>query len=345
MTSKDPSEARAISTKRRRTDDASASTVLEGPPQELVVIRQRTDDMDIPDAARVAELLFRERTRLNLSINPALISRLENRRELGYCVNPANRDLQFVTYDLIVTEFRRSVTNLLTSVLTARFHDRSNLRPSEITTEIARIVPLTVHACMCAVYAKLRQIHRTHGRLSTRYATPPHYNKEIELPLPLAIAIQELGMFQTESLTQNYIMAPTYPEATRYEGREVDDFNITNYQSCIPIFKDLGIPCKSVDPNIKKGSAWWTFLVSNTEGTCDLCCQIPPTCYTDLAVTVRALFLSKDTTTDNTPELFTWNAETPNYGTLLREAPSTINVRAFFALCHGPKDEWSNGYA
>lgn len=312
----------------------------------LLTDRPHTADMDEDaNAQDMAELLFRERTRIALDINPAYVSRLEDRRELGYYPNLANKHLAFTTFDLQVAEIRRCFTDVLTKALTVRYFDRSNLRQAEIDDEMTRIVPLTVRACMCAIYAKLRAIHRQHGRLSNRYPTPPHYNKDIELPLPLAVAIQELGMFQTTNLTQNLILAPTYPEATPYEGRDQDLFNITDYISYIPTYKDLGIPVKSVDTNIKKGSSWWTYRVHNAHGTTDLQCLMPPTNYSELAVTLRMLFLATEADADTCVDIVDWAPDLVDYGTHLRETPPNSNVRAFLALCHGPKEEWSNGHA
>ncbi|ABV89763.1 unknown [Rosa multiflora cryptic virus] len=297
------------------------------------------------EAEQMAELLFRERSRIELDINPAYVSELELRREVGFSPMIANKTLAFTTYDLRVVEFRRCITAVLTGALKARYFDRSNLRQAEITAEINTIVPLTVSACMCALYSKLRSIHRTHGRLSARYAAAPHYNKDIELPLPLAVAIQEFGIFKTESMIQNRIMAPTYPEATQYEGRAQDNFNITDYQTYIPTFKDLGIPCKSVDPHIKSGSAWWTYKLNNAHGTTDLVCTIPPTNYSDLGVALRSLFLATAADSDECSEIIAWPEGTADFGTNLRENPPNSNIRAFLALCHGPLEEWSNGHA
>lgn len=333
--------------KKRKLSSSRTGDETGAPPENMAMIVAPIPQAQVDEPQAMAELLFRERTRLALDFNPAYVSRLEKRRELGYYANPANRRLQFTTFDLNVAEFRRCITQVMTRVLHVRYYDRSNLRATEITAEIAVIVPLTVSACMCAVYAKLRQIHRQHGRLATRYPTPPHYNKDIELPLPLALAIQELGMFQTESLEQNLLLAPTYPEATLYEGRAVDAFNITDYQTYVPTFKDLGIPCKSVDPNLKKGSAWWTYRLTNSEGTTDLLCAMPPTCYSDLAAAIRMLFLATSDEPDDTTcsEIFNWPDNMNDFGTHLRESPPNSNTRAFLALCQGPKEEWSNGYA
>ncbi|ABC73695.1 putative coat protein [Fragaria chiloensis cryptic virus] len=330
--------------KRKVSHILSPIRMIEPAAQSLAIIPV-VPQVQMDDAEAMAELLYRERARIELDINPAYISRLESRREIGFYPPVASKNVPFTTFNIDVAEFRRCITHVLTAALKVRYYDRSNLRNAEINTEINTIVPRTVSACMCAVYAKLRSIHRTHGTLRNRYVTTPTYNKDIELPLPLAIAIQGLGAFRTESILANRVIAPTYPEATQYEGRAQDAFNMTEYQNYIPTLKDLGIPCKSVEIHDKKGTAWWSYKIHNDHGTSDLVCLLPPTNYSPLAVATRMLFLATQDDSDECTDFIEWPEDLGDYGTQLKEAPPNSNVRAFLALCHGPLEEWSNGHA
>jgi len=327
---------------KKRKYDASSSSIN---PLALVLVPPKIPEKITDDGARKqAELLFREHTRLTLDINPLYTSRLEGRREIGFYHHVNGKKLDAIYFEINVREFRRCITDVLTKVLTIRYYSHGNLRDSEIATELAEIVPLTVSATMCALYAKLRSIHRAYGKLTSRYTTPPRYTKEVELPLPLAIAIQDFGTFQTSCLPTNYVFAPTYPEGTLYEGRADADFNITDYLSYIPTFRQLGLPLKTVDPVMKKGTSWWTYQVSNSDNTTDLTCILPPSLYTPLSAQIRSLFLATKENSTECSDIISFTGKTiVSFGVRLCEAPPNTNVRTFLALSHGPLEEWSNG--
>lgn len=109
-----------------------------------------------------------------------------------------------------------------------RYYAQCNLRASEIDTEVAEIVPLTVDAYMSVIYSKWRSIdlsynklssiqHASHSifsKISTQHTSHLIFTMDVELLLPLTLAIQELCDFETHDFNTNYVIAPTYPEGT-----------------------------------------------------------------------------------------------------------------------------------
>lgn len=288
------------------------------------------------------KLVSKELKRVTLEINPLYLRRLKDRKELGYSRSVGKKKLELWPIEIDVPRFRYAIKNVLMNALIARYHTHSEMRSIDIYTEINEIVPIVSDMCMSALYAKLRSIHRSFGRYTTRYTTAPCYTKDVELPLPFALAIQEFGTFETHSLKKNFIYAPTYPEGVINEGRERQDFSMAEYFSYLPTLKNHGIVCKSVDVRIKTGSPWWTYKVVNESNTSDLICTLPPTHYSDQSAVLRTVFLTPDDE-HCCFDIIHHPADFIDYGTRAREVPPGTCTRSFLALCHGPEEEWSFG--
>ncbi|CDO45228.1 Coat Protein [Arhar cryptic virus-I] len=289
-----------------------------------------------------AELYPVQTKRLVLEGNPSYYRKLLDRKEIGYRRTGAGKVLTFRSFDLNVSYFRTAITDVMSRVLKIRYQSNGSMRQTEIDTEIATFVPHIVNVCMSALYAKLRSLNKSYGRHGTRYATAPVYTKDIEIPLPLALAIQELGSFQTQNLENNVIMIPTYPEGVQHEGRTAAEFPVAEYLSYVPTLLDLKIPLKSVDARIKTGSAWWTYKLEVIHYTADFICTIPRSLYSDMTALLRTLFLSGSL--EQPPEdLVVFPEDQATFGTLLNCLSAGFNARTFLALIGGPKEEWSFG--
>nr|XP_016456128.1 PREDICTED: uncharacterized protein LOC107780122 [Nicotiana tabacum] len=171
--------------------------------------------------------------------------------------------------------------------------------------EAADHATVTADVCMSALYAKLRNIHRTFGTYSNRYTNSARYTKNIELPVPFAEAISNIGVFNIEMTVNIKTIVPTYPEGTENEGCSCEEFPIARYCGILPHMKNAGIPLKSIDIHDTTGTAWWTFKVKHDA----------PLSLTRLKIRHirRGWFDIGD------------------------DAP----FRAFAALCGGPSEEWN----
>ncbi|QCD86406.1 hypothetical protein DEO72_LG3g928 [Vigna unguiculata] len=260
---------------------------------------------------------------------------------VGYRRVGASNKVTVKSFDINVTYLRTAITDVMTRVLTIRY-SLNHMRESVINEEITTYVPHIVNMCMSALYAKLHNTNKTYGLHATRYTTDPSYTKDIELPLPLALAIQEFGSFRTHSLQENKIMVPTYPEGTQFEERSVVDLPIAEYLAYVPTLLQLGIQMKSVDAEIGKGSAWWTYKVEVILSTTDFLCTLPRSHYSDMSALLRMLFLSGSE--ESHPEdVVTFADNTTTYGTLVHRLTTGFNSRTILALIHSPSEECSFG--
>lgn len=324
------------SKKRARTNDS--------PPRDdmqLVVSTQKPAEEAAPNQQDDAELMFRRMERLVLDVNPKFITDLSNRSELGYWITPARKVLTQRAVDLDVTEIRRCLINLLTRVMTILYFENGSMTSADILIELNAIVPVTVDICMSALYAKLRNINRHYGVHPTRYPTAPSYGKDTELPLPIALAIDMLGAFETQCLTNNMLYVPTFPENTQHEGRNQAAYPLLTYGSYKSTFAELKIPMKSIDPQMKRGTPWWTYGLQSVNSTIDLICRLPPSMYTDFSAQIRMLFLAPDIGQGYVVrDIIAQPANPTHYGFRAKGLRRGIHVDTFQALCHLPQEFW-----
>lgn len=221
-------------------------------------------------------LLPRESKRLLLTIDPDFINKLVADKVIGYQRSLAN---QFPTSQY--ENIRSALTALVKNYLTVKLYQCEVMSDALVDAEVNTMTPIIVNACFAALYAKLRTIHKHVHTYANRFQPPPTYTRDIELPLPLADAIQNLGVFTPSGIVQKYLCIPVYPENVLNEDRSTQIWEAYRYESDVPQLKSLGIPVKSVDTRLKIGSPWWTFKVELHHGHYDLRCIFSPSNYSD----------------------------------------------------------------
>lgn len=295
------------------------------------------------DLLEDAELVFRQQVRQRLGVNPSYLNTLSVRREIGFWIDRARKDLPRVVIPLSPANMRRGFAFTLRSSMTVLYHNLGSMTQAAIDAELELFVPVAVDVCMTAIYAKLRNIHRSYNVHPTRYPTPPSYANEVELPLPFALAIQELGVFESRSVTNRSLYIPTYPEDTLYEGRANADYRISTYISFLRTLRKLKIPLKSINPQIKIGSPWWTYQVRNLHNTVYLVCTLPPSLYSDFSAQLRMLFVvpADEDAGAAAADIITFPQEPLFYGIRAKELRLGISLRTFLALSHCPEEMWT----
>ncbi|DAZ87297.1 TPA_asm: coat protein [Arceuthobium sichuanense virus 8] len=293
-----------------------------------------------PAEGEVSNLVPRAFERLSLSIDPKYVDSFVRREIAGHETASNQRVPTARYYTLSIDAFRSIIENLLRNFLSIKYAEKDKIPVSAIEAELDSFIPVTVDACCSALYSKLRNVHKQYGQYSTRYPTPPTYAKEIELPLPLADAIQNFGVFKPRCINQNYICIPLHPENMNNEGRGSQNWSSFQYEAYKPILRDLGIPLKSVDTRIKSGTAWWTYRPQLVNGTVDLRCIFPPINYSDHSALVASMFVSLNSIGDPVP-LIQHLLDDSDYPVRLREINSDFPLNAFSSLCHAPSDEWT----
>lgn len=182
--------------------------------------------------------------------------------------------------------------------------------------EAADHATVTADVCMSALYAKLRNIHRTFGTYSNRYTNSARYTKNIELPVPFAEAISNIGVFNIEMTVNIKTIVPTYPEGTENEGCSCEEFPIARYCGILPHMKNAGIPLKSIDIHDTTGTAWWTFKVKHDGNRYAFAGIFPPVLYSNLSCHIAQMFIVTDCHGTFSP-IVTHQAEDSPYQTRL----------------------------
>ncbi|KAI3683839.1 hypothetical protein L1987_84354 [Smallanthus sonchifolius] len=241
-------------------------------------------------------------------------------------------------YTINVHTFRETVSRLIKPYIKRKLYESESMTFDEANNELTKIVPAITNACMAALYAKLHSIHTKFQTHLDRYATTPSYTKEIKLPVPLANAIQNFGVFiPTTNTLIHYVCIPTYPAN---EGGSTEHWSSDEYESYVPLLKQLGIPVMLVDTGPKLGSAWWTYKVKYIYGHYDLCCIFSPSNYPDHTAISAAMFARADDDGVALP-IIQHLADDTDYPVRFREAPDGSQIKAFADLCHASCEEWT----
>lgn len=330
--------------KKRKLDDksSSSSAVVDIPKDSKKSKDDPPPEIDPPEPEAEPEtenisVLF---NRLVGQANPEYAQSMRDTEELGYSRSTANRLLGTTTYELIPATIRARIVDTLTVSLTWLYREHGNVSANTAPTRAAADAVLIADGCMSALYARLRTIHKSYAINPQRFNSAPLFPKEVELPLPLAIAIEQIGIFDTEDVVTKARIVPTFPENIQNEGRSAATWNLSQYLSVQAFLKNLNIPFKKVNVMNKTGTPWWTFKAIYNHGVYDLQCIFPPQMYTALAVTLRILFLARD---DHNAaiQLYTALADEIEHPLRARQIHPRERRNAFFALCNFPNSYWS----
>jgi len=328
--------------KRPRVDDEGSKKPTHAESsasQQLLMITHKNTAMET-DEVQAEDQLPRSFTRMALTINPDYAKRLTAEGTVGYARTIDSRRPSLVYYEINVKELRDTISTLLTQYLKNKIYESKSMTFAQADAEITATVPVITNACMAALYAKLKTIHTQFQTYSARFGSRPTYTKEIELPLPLADAISNFGVFTPDNCEKNVICIPVYPENVQNEGRSTQIWSSYDYESYIPYLRTFGIPIKSVDTRSKAGTAWWTFKVSISNECFDFRCIYPPSNYSDHACMTAAMFARCDA--DGTIHHIIKHArDVTEYAFRLREVPPGLHLKMFAALCQAPCEEWT----
>jgi len=229
-------------------------------------------------------------------------------------------------YPINLDVFKDSITELMTAYLTIKMSEHDKFSTANITSEVEYIVPLVRDACCTALYARLNPISI--------------HNKDLELPLPLADAIQNFGPFNPSGIPENYYCLPVFPENTQNEARAAVGWCRTDYDATILIMKELGIPFKSVDDtSVKTGTAWWCYRLKKIGNSFDFVCLYPPINYSDHSAILASMFIAMNTAGTEARNLTAIVEGDQEWPTRFRDLPIDYKLRVFSALCHDSSDK------
>lgn len=325
--------------KRSRPSEPDSSSIASNSKLALILSASKTNEVEAqPDESSLIPRTFE---RLALTVNPEFLATGKARGQYGFNRTFASRNQTFRYYTINLVNFKATIVDLLTKFLTLRMREKNEWSEANIATEVDYMVPLIRDACCTALYARLRPVHRSIQEYANRFTTASVYTKDLELPLPLADAIQNFGPFTPAGIPQNYYCVPVYPENTQHEGRTDAQWRSSNYEAIIPRLKDLGIPFKSIDSRIKSGTSWWTLYPRKVGTSRDLVCIFPPINYSEHSTSVACLFLFDSEDGENSLPIINFNQDEQFWPARARDLPIGYKLRAFAALCQAPRTEWN----
>eukprot|EP00262_Sarcandra_glabra_P017759 TRINITY_DN6185_c0_g1_i1.p1 TRINITY_DN6185_c0_g1~~TRINITY_DN6185_c0_g1_i1.p1 ORF type:complete len:345 (+),score=18.40 TRINITY_DN6185_c0_g1_i1:170-1204(+) len=329
----------------KRPREVDESSIMEQEPslERALIVKSSQKETSTKDQkdSKPIDSVPRAFERLSLTVNPSYLTRLRAANELGYERPFEQRRLPKRHYEIQISNLRDAMTYVLSNFIIWKQAEQGRFTIGQINSEVNEIVPICVDACMTALYAKLRTIHKQYGTYAHRFNAPATYAKDIELPLPFADAIQNFGVFETRCMKKNYVLVPVYPEGIKNEGRKNEEWHSNKYESCLPILRECGIPMKNVDTRIKFGHAWWTYKVEEAHGAYDFRCILPSLHYSDHSAILASMFFYLDR--ERRPvQIIRHLPDDADYGLRLREVRAGFQLRAFAALCHLPSEEWNS---
>ncbi|KAL6526665.1 hypothetical protein OROGR_015755 [Orobanche gracilis] len=330
-----------LSLKRPRLEIESGTTSIDSTRHAIVLHEHQvtTPNEEMPDAPRT-ELLLSEFERLSLSIDPGYVSKLVDANIIGYARLPAQLFPVIRYYTINIHVFRSAIQDLVSCFLRTKLYESQSMSFTPAEAEVTRMAHFITDACMTALYAKLHTIHTSYQRYSTRFAARPSYTNDVELPLPLADAIDNFGIFTPLGTETHYLCAPLYPENTLDEGHSTQEWSSHEYEAYSKYLEILEIPVKSVDTCQKFGSSWWTYKAEYADDHFNLRCIFPPINYSDHSALTASMFLSIDENRA-VQQIIHPLVDDAEYPVRFREIPDGYQLKAFSALYHGPSDEWN----
>ncbi|CAN8308434.1 unnamed protein product [Cochlearia groenlandica] len=194
-------------------------------------------------------------------------------------------------YVVNIETIRRVFADVLNKILLSKLISKCDRTIDTATTLAYKASKICSDVCVCTIYAKQRNLHRYIGTYKGRFRGESYYSKDIELPLPFAIAIENFGLFKTFSMTKHYYYVfPVFPEGNMSE----EYLNMFEYESYLPLFDEIGLPTKCMDPNKRNGTAWWTYKPMYNGDSYDLKMPYHISNYSDHSSIVATMFLSHD---------------------------------------------------
>lgn len=307
----------------------------------IVPAGQSKDASTVATAALPKDLLQWPIERLATQVNQVFLDTIIQNGEGGYEVPDEQIVPTLRVYEINVTNLRNAFRSVLYTILRAKFIERGDRTATAATTLATNVSNLTADACMAALYAKLRSLHRQIYTHKGRFTDQPTYTKDVELPLPFAVAIDGIGMFRTSAMSTRFNVVPVYPENTKNEGRSSDSINFLEYKSYLAYFAEIGIPTRTIDTRVTPGNAWWTYRTSYDGDVYDLKINFPPLHFNDHLANLAIMFLGNSGADRNNAPIITTKTDDLDYGWYVKDIREGEQARAFAALCQWDPRYWN----
>nr|CAH2618869.1 putative coat protein [Conifer deltapartitivirus]CAI5383870.1 putative coat protein [Conifer deltapartitivirus] len=235
--------------------------------------------------------------------------------------------------ELSCHRMRNAIVHTLSMVMLRILYTKGVLESQEVIQRSQSMATILSNGTMMLLYKKLRNIHLTEFDHFDRFARKPKVPDTLEVPVPYAYALQSLGKVKVNSLTTDLEVAPLFPRnETNFGMDTVNSWSLDEHTQCVEYVKSLGIPCCTVNLGVKVGSAWWLMRQEAVDSTIRITCPLPESNFTERAAVLSTLFTlgTNYPVANNVADLSSFGND--NYGTMLQNPPSGVNVSTFHAI-------------
>lgn len=234
------------------------------------------------------------------------------------------------------------VHHTLSGVLQCYFDKKNSRLPaldptvSKWISEIARTLACGV--CV-ATYLKIRNLvishlpslHPAHTLRRPRGHEPP------AIPIGFAFAVQQLGVVNAAGTMTELIYVPCYPDAGHCCGIPTEAnaaWDPYAYERAVECATSLGMVFSAVDLAQKKGTAWWLFRQTFSDGIFELHCPLPEVNFDASMALTHALFLDGHKLNPSRAFVNLDPLGNDDYGSYLREPHLGIHLNCFNAIIY-----------
>nr|CAH2618946.1 putative coat protein [Japanese plum-yew deltapartitivirus]CAI5383960.1 putative coat protein [Japanese plum-yew deltapartitivirus] len=239
-----------------------------------------------------------------------------------------------------VVNIQTAIGETLTGEFSRLLRAKGVLDSNELLQRAAVLADWMVNGASLLIFLKLQEIHFTDWTQYRKFAEGPRIVQEIEIPLPYALCIQQLGTVKINSMTTEMTVIPTYPTNVTDFFLTDTNWNAAEHAENVAYVKALGVPCSTVNLSTKIGSAWWLMRQETVDGTVRISCPLPESNFTEAGTVMNSMFLTGrgDPVINKIADLTPLGIK--NYGIMLQNPRRGIQVAAFHALCGSDDNFW-----
>lgn len=259
---------------------------------------------------------------------------------LGY--KPFVKDLytEPTFVELSADNIRNSVARVLLSEIRDRLERKRDVAPSDVREWSEEWADIMANSIMLVFYQKLRNIHKVLAHHSSRFSAKVNVSGDLEIPLPYAYCIQELGHVRIADLTKEMFVVPTYPEGVGFGTTAMTDWSHAKHNRVVRSMKDIDISFAAVDVRKIKGSTWWLYQQIQIGGSVRLVCPLPEVNFREGGAVLHSLFLTGEAQVIVNEIADLTSIAGKSYGLMLQNPPPGIQYCTFRALCSEDQTQW-----
>lgn len=234
-----------------------------------------------------------------------------------------------------------AVVKVLHSEIADRLMKKGDVANTDIEQWSLEWSIIMTQSVMLVIYQKLRHLHRLIAIQADRFVTKVNVTGDLEIPVPYAFCVQQLGHVKIADLTKEKWVVPTYPEGISHFGTTPGQgWSHARHSRVVTRMKEIGIACTAVDVKKMKGSTWWLYRQVQVGDSVRLTCPLPEVNFHEDGAILHSLFLGgEETVTVNRIATLTPLGNS-NFGLMLQNPSAGIQFCSFRALLEEDESQW-----